>query len=77
MSPSAVSTEPQVSPVKSQKPLKSTGSLDKFESIDITPVIGTEYPTVKLADLIKAPNADEFLRDLAIKSSILSGSLNI
>ena len=51
-----------------KEPLKSTGSLDKYTSIDITPVIGTEYPDVNLVELINAPNADELLRDLAIKS---------
>lgn len=51
-----------------RKPLKYSGSLDGFESEDITPVIGTEYPTAKLVDWINAPNADDLLRDLAIKS---------
>ena len=51
-----------------KEPLKSTGSLDKYTSIDITPVIGTEYPQVNLVELVNAPNADELLRDLAIKS---------
>jgi len=73
MSPSAISVEqttiPIVSTTKLPKPLKSSGSLDQYESIDITPIIGTEYPTVKLVDLINAPNADELLRDLAIKSN--------
>lgn len=52
----------------SKQPLKYGGSLDHFESTDVTPVIGTEYPTANLIDLINAPNADELLRDLAIKS---------
>jgi len=69
MSPSAIEVQPEALPSKFPKPLKATGSLDKYESIDITPVVGTEYPTIKLVDLIKAPNADELLRDLAIKSS--------
>lgn len=73
MAPSAVQQETivPVTATKSQSfpvPLKSSKSLDQYESIDITPVIGTEYPNVKLIDLINAPNADELLRDLAIKS---------
>jgi hypothetical protein len=70
MSPSAVATPipAEAHPAKSIKPIKSNGSLDEFESIDLTPVIGTEYPKVQLVDLIKAPNADQLLRDLAIKS---------
>jgi hypothetical protein len=51
-----------------REPLKSNGTLDKYISIDVTPVIGTEYPKVDLVKLINAPNADELLRDLAIKS---------
>jgi hypothetical protein len=53
-----------------KEPLKSTGSLDKYASIDITPVIGTEYPEVNLVDLINASNADDLLRDLAIKGEL-------
>jgi hypothetical protein len=71
MAPSAVHQE-NIVPVTVTKsistPLTSSKSLDQFESIDITPVIGTEYPNVKLIDLINAPNADELLKDLAIKS---------
>jgi alpha-ketoglutarate-dependent taurine dioxygenase len=48
--------------------LKSSGSLDLLQSIDITPVIGTEFPSAKLVDLINSPNSDQLLRDLAIKS---------
>jgi hypothetical protein len=71
MSPSAVATPfvPEILPAKSTKPIKSTGSLDKFESIDLTPVIGTEYPNIQLVELIKATNADDLLRDLAVKST--------
>jgi len=73
MAPSAVAAETIVpNPVaKFPTPLKSTKSLDQYESIDITPVIGTEYPNVKLIDLINAPNSDELLRDLAIKSTCI------
>jgi hypothetical protein len=51
-----------------REPLKSSGSLKKFESIDITPIIGTEYPTANLVEWINSPNADDLLRDLAIQS---------
>jgi hypothetical protein len=50
------------------KPLQASGSLDHFESFDLTPVIGTEFPNVQLTDLIKAENAETLLRDLAIRS---------
>ena len=54
---------------QSRTPLKSSGSLDAHESIDITPVIGTEYPTANLVEWLQSPNADTLLRDLAIKIS--------
>jgi hypothetical protein len=53
------------------KPLQGSGSLDQYESFDLTPVIGTEYPTIQLTDLIKSENAETLLRDLAIKSKFL------
>lgn len=75
MAPSAVETTdfPVISSKQDHRePLKSSGSLDKFESIDITPVIGTEYPTANLVEWINSPNADELIRDLAIKSKKLN-----
>ncbi len=51
------------------KPLKQSGILDKFESEDVTPVIGREFPEVNIVDdLLNAPDADGLLRDLAITS---------
>ncbi|KAI0338698.1 TfdA family taurine catabolism dioxygenase TauD [Trametopsis cervina] len=48
-------------------PLKLGNSLDKFEKADATPLIGTEFARgVQIAELLKAPNADELIRDLAI-----------
>jgi hypothetical protein len=70
MAPSAVETEiPVISSKQGHRaPLKSLGTLDGFESVDITPVIGTEYPTANLVAWINSPNADDLIRDLAIKS---------
>jgi hypothetical protein len=51
-----------------REPLKLSGALDKFESFDVTPIIGREFVDVNLAEWIKAPNSDELLRDLAITS---------
>lgn len=54
---------------KYPKPLETSGALDKFDHLEVTPVIGREYPKVNLVDdLIKAQNADELIRDLAITS---------
>lgn len=51
-----------------RSPLKSSGTLDQHRSIDITPIIGTEFPEANLVDWLNGPNADAILRDLAIKS---------
>ncbi|KAH8110650.1 hypothetical protein DFH11DRAFT_757866 [Phellopilus nigrolimitatus] len=51
----------------SPAPLKLGTSLDAFEKTDATPTIGTEFARgVQLAELLKAPNADALIRDLAI-----------
>ena len=51
----------------SPAPLKLGNSLDKFPRTDSTPTIGTEFERgVQLSELLKAPNADELIRDLAI-----------
>ena len=49
-----------------REPLKPTGKLDGFKSVDITPVLGTEFPTVKLLDWLESPESDELFRELAI-----------
>jgi len=48
------------------KPLKYSGSLDQYESFDVTAVIGREYPKLQLSDIL---NDDAKLRDLAITVS--------
>lgn len=51
----------------SPAPLKLGNSLDKYPHTDSTPTIGTEFERgVQLSELLKAPNADELIRDLAI-----------
>jgi hypothetical protein len=77
MAPSAV--EAQVAseiPVLPGKPvsvgskpwLKSTGILDQFEHIELTPVIGREYPKADVAAWLQAPNSDELIKELALTS---------
>ncbi|KKY33980.1 putative taurine dioxygenase family protein [Diaporthe ampelina] len=52
------------------EPLKLSGVLDKFTTEDTTPVIGREFVNVNIVDdLLKAPNSDELLRDVAITIS--------
>jgi len=48
------------------EPLKNSGSIDHLEYFDVTPIIGREYPTAKIKDILQAPNAEDQLRDLAI-----------
>jgi alpha-ketoglutarate-dependent taurine dioxygenase len=52
-----------------REPLKLSGALDKYEHFEVTPTIGREYANVNLAELLKAPNSDDLLRDLAITIS--------
>jgi len=49
-----------------REPLKRGTSIDHLEYVDVSPIIGREYPTAKLKDMLNAPNAEEQLRDLAI-----------
>ena len=48
-------------------PLVLGHALDGFQRTNLTPIIGTEFGRgVQLAQWLKAPNADELIRDLAI-----------
>ena len=49
-----------------KEPLQLSGALDKFISFQSTPIVGQEFPDVKLVDGMTAPNSDELIRDLAI-----------
>ena len=49
-------------------PLQPTGALNKYKSIDVTPVIGREFPEASLKEWLEAPNSDELLRELAVTS---------
>ena len=52
-----------------KEPLKYSGSLDQFPHEHLTPALGTEFSTAtQLSQLLKADNADELIRDLAILS---------
>jgi hypothetical protein len=73
MAPSAteVQVEVPIHPGKAgaAKPwVKSTGALEQYESFDVTPVIGREFPHANLVTWLKAPNSDELLRELALTS---------
>lgn len=49
-----------------REPLKNSGSIDHLEYVDVTPIIGREYPTAKVKDILHAENSEQQLRDLAI-----------
>lgn len=49
--------------------LKTSGALDQYNSFDVTPIIGREYPEADLKEWLGASNSDELLKDLAITIS--------
>jgi len=51
------------------KPLKYSGNLDEYDSFDVTAVIGREYPSLQLSEIL---NDDAKLRDLAITGQLSS-----
>ena len=51
-----------------KEPLKPSGALDKYESFDVTPVIGREFRGANLKEWLEAPNSDELIRELATTS---------
>jgi len=52
-------------------PLTPSGALEKYPKTQVTPVIGTEFKEgVQVVDLLKAPNSDDLIRDLAILGMI-------
>ena len=57
------STKEAAAPSKFPTPLVYSGSLDQYEHFDVTAVIGREYPTIQLSEIVKD---DAKLRDLAI-----------
>lgn len=54
-----------------KEPLRLKGVLGGFKSVDVTPVIGTEFPEDKVTDWMRATNSEELLRDLAITSKFI------
>jgi hypothetical protein len=64
----AVQLPIQTKSLSAVKPLETHGSLESFESFDVNPIIGREFPKANLVEWLNAPNSDELLRDLAITS---------
>jgi hypothetical protein len=55
--------ESKVSKNSSTAPLIYSGSLDEYESFQVTNVIGKEFPKLQLSEIV---NNDDKVRDLAI-----------
>lgn len=79
MASAVTETAPTVVPIVEDKitltglarePIKSNGSLDSFESFDVTPIIGREFPNANLKDFLRAPNSDDLIRELALTSEL-------
>lgn len=77
MAPSAAASRAETTvPVTSAKTeatllkpwLKNSGVLDEYESFDVTPAIGREYPHADLVSWLQAPNSDELIKELALTS---------
>lgn len=50
------------------EPLQYSGLLDSYSHQDLTPVIGREYRGLQVADILKAENSDQIIKDLAVTS---------
>jgi hypothetical protein len=49
--------------------LQYSGSLDSYSYSDLTPVIGREYQSLQITDLLASKDSDQLLRDLAVTSA--------
>lgn len=63
----SIPTREHIISVKGLKrtPIKYSGALDVYEYFDLTPTIGREFPNASVTEILRAPNSDELLRDLA------------
>ncbi|KAI1432069.1 hypothetical protein GGR50DRAFT_629286 [Xylaria sp. CBS 124048] len=48
------------------EPLKLVGLWDAYKQSALTPIIGTAFENVNLADVLRSPDCDALIRDLAI-----------
>ncbi|RFU26482.1 hypothetical protein B7463_g9857, partial [Scytalidium lignicola] len=61
-----IAADPDAPQQLTYEPMKYSGSLDRLEYVDVTPIIGREYTNVLIKDILNAPNAEQQLRDLAV-----------
>lgn len=55
---------------RNSRPLEYSGSLDSYSHSDLTPVIGTEYKGLQVADILKLEQCDQLVKDLAVTSTL-------
>ncbi|CRL25909.1 Taurine catabolism dioxygenase TauD/TfdA [Penicillium camemberti] len=72
MASAVTETAPTVVPIVEDKitltglarePIKSNGSLDSFESFDVTPIIGREFPNANLKDFLPNSGREHSVKD--------------
>ncbi|THC95226.1 hypothetical protein EYZ11_005303 [Aspergillus tanneri] len=51
------------------QPLEYSGSLDLYFHQDLTPVIGTEYKGIQVAEILQSKQSDQIIKDLAVSIS--------
>ncbi|KAL4793901.1 hypothetical protein BDV19DRAFT_390662 [Aspergillus venezuelensis] len=51
------------------RPLEYSGSLDAYQHQDLTPVIGTEYEGLQVAEILRSPSREQLIQDLAVTIS--------
>ena len=49
-------------------PLRLSGILKEIKHFDLTPVIGTQFENINLAEILHSPVCDQTIRDIAITS---------
>ncbi|KAJ9247690.1 hypothetical protein DTO207G8_7920 [Paecilomyces variotii] len=49
--------------------LEYSGSLDSYSYSDLTPVIGREYQSLQITDILESKDSDRLIRDLAVTIS--------
>jgi hypothetical protein len=52
------------------RPLEYSGSLDRYQNQDLTPVIGREYEGLQVAEILQSPDRDQLIQDLAATSRL-------
>ena len=48
------------------EPLVDSGSLQSYAHQDLTPAIGRRFDGLQIVDLLRAPDGDRLIRDLAV-----------